>query len=124
MFTKRFLLEVRQKALRRGIWFKSLDNLERGILLLSSKVLDSVKNGLLSLQITKIVTKITNACKSVFQKRCEQYGLERVRVIQIQAKILGYKLADSLCKNLEFINYLMFIDYYQPKGLRIYGEPN
>jgi hypothetical protein len=120
MFTKRFLLEVRQKALRRGVWFSSLDLVERGIFILSSKILDNIKNNLLKLQITRIIAKITNACKSVFQRHCELYGLERARVIQAQAKVFRYKLADNLCKDKDFINYIMFIDYNQPMGWRIY----
>ena len=115
-------MEARQRALRRGIWFKCLDHIERGILQLSAYVLDRVNEGLLNLFIAKIVTKITNACKSVFQRQCEHYGLERVRVIQKQANMLGYKLADCLCNDLKFINYLMFADYYQLKRWRIYYE--
>jgi hypothetical protein len=31
MFTGSFLVEMRRRALRRGVWFRALDHLERGI---------------------------------------------------------------------------------------------
>jgi transcription termination factor NusB len=124
MFTKRFLLEIRQKALRKGIWFKSLDYAERGILQVASTILDTVKDNLLSLQILNIVQKIYNDCKSSFKKYSEHYSVERIKVIQAQALFLCSKMAYSLSKDIQFINYLMFLDYNQPTGWRIHCFPS
>ena len=42
MFTSSFLDGVRRRAFRGRFWFRALDGLERGILILSARVLDGV----------------------------------------------------------------------------------
>jgi hypothetical protein len=46
--------------------------------------------------------------------------MERMKIIQAQAIEFGYKGAEQLSKDLGFIKYLMFLDYNQPIGWRIY----
>ena len=40
MFRSSFLNDVRKRAIRGRVWFRALDGLERGILSLSSRILD------------------------------------------------------------------------------------
>jgi hypothetical protein len=120
MFTKGFLAEVRRNALRRRVWYKALDSVERGILSIAAKIIDSVKSDVLNFQIVKIIAKLRDASKSNFVKLFEQHGMERGRIIQSQAYIFGYNGASELLKDNGFIKYLTFLDYHQPIGWRIY----
>lgn len=119
MFTKDFLSLVRRTALRRRVWYKALDSLERGILTISAQVIDDVKSSVLNIQLVRIIAKLREACKSGFVKHLERYGVERVRVIQEIALKFGYHAAAGLSRDMEFIRYLMFLDYNQPIGWRI-----
>jgi len=120
LFTREFLSEVRRQALRRRVWYSALDGLERGILTISAKLIDGVKSTLLNVHIVKIIAKLRDACKSGFVRHLERFGVERVRVVQAEAAKLGYRGAGALSGDLGFIRYLMFLDYNQPIGWRIY----
>ncbi|MGD0804213.1 MAG: hypothetical protein ABSA11_09090 [Candidatus Bathyarchaeia archaeon] len=120
MFTGEFLSGVRRQALRRRVWYSALDGLERGILSISARIIDDVKSSLLNVQLVRIIAKLRDACKSGFVRHLERYGVERVRVVQGEAFRLGYLGAGVLSKDLGFIRYLMFLDYNQPIGWRIY----
>jgi hypothetical protein len=121
MFTKDFLFDVRRLALRKRVWFSSLDNVERGILSIAAKVINTVKSSVLNFQLAKIIAKLRDACNGGFIKHLERFGMDRLRVIQAQAVKFGYLAANELTKDLDFINYLMFLDYNQPTGWRIYS---
>ena len=120
MFTKEFLSDVRRLALRSRVWYSALDGLERGILTISALIIDDVKSSVLNIQLVKIIAKLRNACKSGFVRYLERFGLERARVVQASAERIGYFSAAGLVKDLEFIRYLIFLDYNQPIGWRIY----
>lgn len=120
MFTKEFLSDVRRQALRRRVWFSALDATERGILYISGKVIDDVKSTILNTQLVRIIAKLRDACKSGFVKHLEQFGMVRVRTIRVQATSFGYEWADSLLSDFSFVRYLMFLDWNQPIGWRIY----
>jgi hypothetical protein len=120
LFTREFLSNVRRQALRRRVWYSALDGLERGILSISAKIIDGVKSTLLNVQIVRIIAKLRDACKSGFVRHMERYGVERVRVVQEEAAKLGCSGAWALSRDLGFIRYLMFLDYNQPIGWRVY----
>lgn len=121
MFMRGFLIDVRRRALRRGVWYSALDVVDRGILSLTSQIIDTVRSSTLSIQLVKIIAKINDACKSSFAKHLEQFGMGRVRVIQAQAASFGYREAEGLSRDSKFIRYLIFIDFNQPIGWRIYS---
>ena len=106
--------------MRRRVWYSALDGLERGILSISARIIDGVRSTLLGVQLVRIIAKLRDACKSGFVRHLERFGVERVRVVQAEAVKLGYLGAAALSRDLGFIRYLMFLDYNQPIGWRIY----
>jgi Cu2+-containing amine oxidase len=120
MFTKGFLIDIRSKAIRHRVWYKCLDCVERGILSLASQLIDNTHSLILNNQIAKIISKIKHACKSDFAKYIEKYGIKRLIEVQVQAIKLGYRKASAIKYDLRFARYLMFLDYNQPLGWRIY----
>lgn len=122
MFTKSFLAGVKHKALRKKLWYSHLDTIERGIFSLAAKIIENVKSTLLNTQILQIIVKLREASKSHFIKQVERYGRERAKTIQQQGFAFGYKDSNRLVSNLQFINYLIFLDYYQPSQWKIKRE--
>ena len=118
MFTRRLLIDIRRKALRSGLWNKALDVVDQGIISLTIKVVDVVNSKILCTQITNIINKISDACKSDFTKYFIKYGDKRLKEIKKQAMHLGYIEAQNLGNNNEFVKYLIFLDYNQPNGWR------
>lgn len=120
MFNRVFLVEVRRRAFRQGVWYRALDGVERGILWLASHILDSVQNNLLNIQLLKIIAKIRNASKSEYIKHFEKFGMARVKTIQAQAFSFGNDGAINLSKDFDFVKYLTFLDFNQPIGWRAF----
>jgi hypothetical protein len=119
MFTKGFLAGVKQKALRRKLWYSHLDEIERGILSLAAKIIENVKSDLLNSQILQIIVKLREASKSPFVKQVELYGRVRAEAIRKQGLSFGYKGSCKILGDRNFIRYLLFLNYYQPPQWRI-----
>ena len=119
MFTSRFLSNVRGKAIRRGVWFKALDTLERGIITLASRVVDRVESAVLGVELVKIMRKLTDAMKSGFARRMGEYGAIKARKLAVQAAEWGNLTAREWSSNIGFIRYLTLIDIHRPSGFGI-----
>jgi hypothetical protein len=119
MFTRSFLVEVRRKALRRGVWFRALDRVERGILSLTARIVDKVESAVLGVELVKILVKLRDALKSGFIRRMEEFGLRRAREVAAQAVEWGYVAARGWASDLGFVRYLTVIDVNKPTGFGV-----
>jgi len=116
MFTRDFLEGVRRKALRRKVWYNALDRVERGILSLTSQIVDRVESRVLGVELVKILAKLRDAMKSAFTRHVESYGFKRVVQLVEQAKAMRCERALEWLHDMCFIRYLAFIDINQPIG--------
>lgn len=116
MFTREFLVDVRRNALRRGTWTRILDNVERGIVTLASRVVDSVMNVTLGVVLVKILQKLKDASRSAFAKHVKDYGWRRAVEVKAQLVKLGYRLGEGLENDQDFVKYLAFLDFYRPNS--------
>jgi len=116
VFTGHFLDDVRRKALRRGVWFKTLDRLERGILSLAAHLIDRVESEVLGVVLVKILRKLNDAMKSGFARCMESFGFRRARIVVGQAVTFGCVGARSWADDLGFVRYLTFIEVNSPIG--------
>jgi len=116
MFTRSFIVEVRRKALRRGVWFKALDRVERGIISLVIRVVDRVESAVLGVVLVKIVRKLRDALKSGFVERMEKFGLMQARRLAKHAMEWGYQAARSWASDLRFAKFLTLIDMNESPG--------
>jgi len=114
MFTSKFLFEVRRKALRGRVWFKALDNVERGILSLAARVVDEVRSVVLGVELVKILKKLRDALKSGFVRRMEDYGIKRARKLAAQAVEWGYHSARAWASDFGFVRYVTLLDVNSP----------
>jgi hypothetical protein len=116
MFKSSFLDEVRRRAIRGRVWFKALDGLERGILSLSVKILDcAVEISCLGMELAKIVAKIEDALKGVFERQLENFGLRRAGEIAGIAVKFGCDNARGWLDD-SFARYVTFMSLNCPIG--------
>ncbi len=116
MLTSRFLQEKRREAMRRGVWFRALDRVERGIMSLAARVVERVESALLGVELVKILGKLRDAMKSGFVRRMEGYGFGRVRELVDQALAWGYEAARGWVSDLGFAMYVTVISMNDPLG--------
>lgn len=119
MLTSGFLVEMRRKALRRGVWYRALDRVERVILSLSARVVDRVKSVVLGFELVKILSKLRDALKSRFVRRMEEFGFRRAREVARQAVEWGYGAAMGWASDLGFVRYLTLMDVNKPMGFGV-----
>ncbi len=116
MYTSSFLTDVRKRAIHGKVWFKALDGLERGILSLSAKVLDVVHSVSLEVEIAKIINKIEEALRGVFERRLLGYGFGRAKEIVAHAVKLGCVSALNWMFDSSFARYVTFMSLNAPVG--------
>ena len=119
MYTRSFLSDVRRKALRKGVWYKALDTLERGIISLACRVIDRVESVVLGVEIVKIMKKLVDSMKSDFVRRVEQYGLFKAKEIAKQVYQWDNSYSSMWSKNIDFARYVTLIEYNWPSGYGI-----
>jgi len=112
--TRSFLLRVRGRAFRRGVWYRALDGLERGILSLAARVVDRVESAVLGVELVKILAKLRDALESEVVKLTRGYGLERARKLSCHAVDWGNLEASHWASDHGFCRYLAVLEYYRP----------
>jgi len=116
MFTGSFLVEIRRKAIRRGVWFRALDRLERDIFNLTTQIVDKVESEVLGVELVKILRKLNDAMRSRFARCMEVFGFRRARDVAGQAVALGCVWAGGWADDLGFVRYLTFVEVNSPIG--------
>lgn len=117
MLTRGFLLKIRRRAIRKRVYYSALDRLERGILDLSARLLDSAQSVVLLQQLFEIVMKLEEALKGRFQRYVESFGVRRVAQIIMQAVKFGYREAVGWLRDPGFMEYLAVMDLNSPFGV-------
>ena len=105
--------------MRRGVWYRALDRVERGILSLTARVVDRVESAVLGVELVKILRKLRDALRSGFVRRMEEFGFRRAREVTAQAVEWGYGAARRWTSDLAFVRYLTVIDVNKPSGFGV-----
>ena len=106
MFTRAFLYSVKRKALRKGVWYRSLDRIERGILSLAVRVVDRVESAVLGVELVKIIAKLRDDLKGDFVKLMETFGFRRIKELVDLAQLWGNQIAGMWELDVGFVRYL------------------
>ena len=107
---------MRNKALRRRVWFKALDRIERNILSLTIRIVDRVESAMLGVELVKIIMKLKNALKSKLMSHMDTFGYCRAVELAQQAKDMGSSVAAEWAVNIYFIRFLSILDLNLPTG--------
>lgn len=113
-------MAVRRRAIRRGIWYRSMDEVDRGVFYLVTRIVDRVESELLGSVIIKILKRLRDAMKSEFVRHLEDYGYGAARRVVDQALSFGSVLAGGWVRDKSFISYLTLMDLNKPSGWGIH----
>jgi hypothetical protein len=116
MFTAEYLCEMRKKALRKGVWYRTLNRVERGIISLTARIVYRVDSRLLGEVLMKILSKLMNAMKSEFVRRVGDFGFRRARELSKQAAKWGCNVVISWASELNFVRYLAMMSLNELNG--------
>jgi hypothetical protein len=83
LLSRESLLVFRKRAYRKGVWYKALTRVERGIINLTIKYVEKIRSPVLARIIAKILSKLLKALRSRFLVKIET---------------IGYELAEKICR--------------------------
>jgi hypothetical protein len=116
IISQEYLRKVRSTAVRKRVWFRVLDRVERGIFNLTIDVVEKVQSQVLAEELVKILVKLRDASKSAFTCHVEGFGCMKLRRVVEQAKMFGSMV--SWLMDLGFAEWFAVNDYNSPVGWR------
>ena len=116
MYTKNFLLALRRRTLRRGLWYRTLDSLDRGIYNLTCAIVDRVKSATLLRQILSIVKTLRDALKGEFVRLVESLGVARAWKASEIASLWGNSEACKWRSDSGFAWFHAVVAFNAPSG--------
>ena len=116
MYTRDFLLRVKRKALRRGVWFRALDGLDRSFINLTCTLLNKIDSITMVRGIMDIVLKLREAMKGEFQRLTETFGVQRAWKAVAYALRWGNKDASFWRDDPGFHMFHAMIEFNSPMG--------
>ena len=100
------LAEAKRLALRRGVWFKVLDRVERGIIDLTVGYVVCIKSVKLAKLVSAIIGKLQFAMESMVERLVRTIGLPLVEKISSIAAGWGNISAKRWASDLSFAVFL------------------
>ena len=104
------LLQVKRKAMRRRVWFKSLNRIERSILNLIVECVDKIRSATLAKIVTDILMKLNLIMESRVKRMARTVGRSIAQKVSRIAQKWGNKSAITWSKDKGFIQYLTIMD--------------
>jgi hypothetical protein len=102
------LFEFKKIALRRGIWFRALSRIERGIVDLTMHYVDDIKSKKLAKVLTAIMEKIRQATENSVDRWVRTIGLLLAQNVSEIAVSWGNLSAAAWANDIGFARYLAF----------------
>jgi hypothetical protein len=100
------LAKLRDRARRRNVWFKVLNQNERGFIDLAIKVIVRVRSPILAKSLNSVIAKLTGAMESKVKRLMKTVGCQLAQKLSEIAHRWRNKLASTWASDLGFIQYL------------------
>ena len=97
---------VKRLALRRRVWFRALNPMERGILDITMAYVDNVKSSKLAKLLTAIVNKLQQAMETKIEKLTRTIGVPMAFKLSCLATSWGNKSARNWASDISFASFL------------------
>jgi hypothetical protein len=105
-FNREYLVSVRQKAKRKGCWYRDLKQNERMLLDLTIRVVEKVRSFILAKLVSRIVSKLLEAMESRIYRLIRTEGRCMAERLSKIAQSWGNRSAKSWVKDRGFMQYL------------------
>jgi hypothetical protein len=102
------LAEAKRAAFRRGVWFRVLNRVERGVIDLTMRYVDNVKSATLAKVLTAIMEKLQQATESMVDRLVRTVGVLLAQKASGIAVSWGNLSASEWANDRGFARYLAF----------------
>ena len=100
------LVKLRLKAMRAGVWFRTLPRIDRVLIDLSIKVASNVRSVILAKCILSITRKLEGLLESRFVRAVREIGFSLAYKLSLFAQKWGNKAAKEWANDFGFVRYL------------------
>lgn len=100
------LVKLRVKARRRGVWFKTLSMVERGLLNLAITVVETVRSRVLARSLIHVVEKLLESMESQVTRLMRTVGRPLAQKLGEIGQEWGHASAQLWANDRSFIRYL------------------
>ncbi len=100
------LAKAKKTALRRGVWYRVLSKIERGVLDLTVRYVDTIRSSKLAKLVTAILEKLTSAMENVLVRLVRTIGAPMARRMSEIAMTWGNFSASAWAEDANFARYL------------------
>jgi len=104
------LIALRTRSLRRGIWFRVLNRLERAQVDLTVRVVRTVRSPVLRNVLDLIVRKLSTALENKVVSRIKSVGFLLASKLSEIAQRWGNMLAEMWVRDVKFARFLAVMD--------------
>ena len=112
--TRNEIIKVKTRALRKGVWYRILTNVERAYIDLVIKVVERVRSRLLIGVLSSILRKLDAAMESQIWRLMRELGGKLASKMSQIAQNWGNKSAVQWTKDVGFVQYLTIIHMNAP----------
>ncbi len=118
-FTRFDLINVKARAVRRGVWFRALSRMERACIDLAALVVERVHSSRLQKMLASILSKLEDAMQNPMQHLVFTEAKSLALKLSQIAQHWGNRSAVHWVENFGFIRYLAATCVNSPFGLGV-----
>lgn len=100
------LIKLRQKALRRRTWYKTLTKIERSLIDLAIATVNKIRSTTLAKSLTLVITKLTDTTETSLQHQIQTIGIPLAQKLSQIAQTWGNKTAAKWTTNPKYARFL------------------
>lgn len=115
------LVMLKKRSLRRGIWYKVLNKLERAQVDLTVRVVRNLRSPLLARVLAVIIHKLSEALQSRVSLMVKSIGFPQAAKLSRIAQTWGNKSAKAWSQDLKFARFLAILNLNSPAPMRAAG---
>ena len=116
------LVALKRRSLRRGIWFRVLNGLERAQVDVTVKVVERVRSSVLARVLASIINKLSQALESRVSALIKSVGYPSALRLSRIAQSWGLESAEAWVSDSEFARFLAVLHLNNVYPLSVQGR--
>ena len=120
LLNKNQLVKLRLKAIRAGVWFKTLPRIDRVLVDLTIRVASSIRSVTLAKNVLAVIKKLEGIMESHLLRAFRGIAIELAQKLSLIAQKWGNLYATNWTSDTSFISFLAVMHINEPKTFKTY----
>jgi siroheme synthase (precorrin-2 oxidase/ferrochelatase) len=111
-------MKLRLKAMRAGVWFRTLPRLDRALVDLTIKVASNIRSYTLAKYLLAVIRKLEGLLEGNLSRALREVGFPLAQKVSLTAQKWGNSSAESWPSDSSFIRFLAVMHVNEPKAFK------